>query len=80
MFLFLNVISALVGTLKDLFLLHCSWCWAVWGPLKVSLYIIHSADYILYRRFESVVLDHRFLILWVPFDIIQSLNRLPYQI
>ena len=29
MFLFLNVISALEGTLKDLFLLHCSGCCAV---------------------------------------------------
>ena len=58
-------------------------------------YIIHGADYILFQSIEmrgyilnnqkiSVGLDScsrsSFLSLWVPFDIIQSFNRLPYQI
>ena len=57
--------------------------------------IIHSADYILFKFSEigGYILNNQkiligldscfrpsFLILWVTFDIIQSLNRLPDQI
>ena len=63
--------------------------------VKASPYIIHSADYILFQSFEirGYIMNNQeiligldscfrscFFILWVSFDIIQSLNRLPSQI
>ena len=37
-------------------------------------------DVILFNLKILTVLDHRFIILWVRFDTVESLNRLPYQI
>ena len=63
--------------------------------VKSLPYIIHSADYILFQSFDirGYILNNQeiligldpcfrlcFLILWVTFDTIQSLNRLPSQI
>ena len=63
-------------------------------PLKVSLYIIHSAGYILFQ-FSDIsgyilynhkiligkdsVLDYRLLIFWASFGAMQYLNSLPCQ-
>ena len=95
MFLILNVISALEGTLKDFIFTSLQLMLCCVEAVKSLPYIIRSADYILFQSFEirGYILNNQkiliglescfrpsFLILWVIFDTIQSLNRLPYQI